>query len=218
VNTPPSGGTWLLLADVALFTATLTALALLRRRVTHAPVALYLMVLLVGDWFRRALALALVAGGPYDGLTRLAFHADELLYLLGPAGLAACALLVLANVSARGVAVAYAVVGVVLIACYPELRQDVLRRVYLAAELGAVVVVLASAAAAVRRRPPARIDVTVAAVLAIAVVDGVKLAAGPFHRGDLFSSWGLVWPMHVVLYTAIAVMQGGAWWQSKTRR
>src|SRR5437868_5393793 len=81
-----------------------------------------------------------------------------------------------------------AVTVVYLAASYPEVRGEALRRVYLAAELGALVVVIASIASLVRRREgmtPAR-----TCLMLCAGADISNLFAGGWSRG-FWTRWDL---------------------------
>lgn len=215
MNTPPNAGMVLFVADLALLLAAAMAIVVARRWPRHWPIAAYLGALVLADWARRGLAVGPLSGaGPYTGLARAAFHVEEALYLIGPFGLAALAVAVLAQRVPWGVAGAYVAAVAALALGYPGVRGEMLRRCYVGAELGAVVVALAAAAAWARRRE--RVDLTSLVLFFVFVVDVAKLLGGPF-RGDLFTSWVLAWPMHAVLYGVIAGVQGGAWWVLRQR-
>ena len=208
--------TWLLAADLALLFAAATAIAVALRVPAHRPVAVFLGVVSVADGIRRGLAGELAAPGPYTGATRALFHLEQALYLLWPFGLAALAGAVFAQRRPWMLAGAYVTAVAALALSYPTVRLELLGRVYLAAELGALVVCLAAATTwAWQRERPGLAHVV---ALMLIAVDVAKVAAGPW-RGSVFATWDRAWPMHAILYLAIGAAQGGgiAWSSSATR-
>jgi len=94
------------------------------------------------------------------------------------------------------------------------LRGETLREVYLVAELAGVAVAIACVVAWARRREP--VTPTVIVVFALVGAELVSLFTRPW-TGGLLESWSYVWPVHAVVYAAIAAVQGGALWSTKRR-
>jgi hypothetical protein len=200
--------------------AVILAWLLARRRLAHRPVALLLMIGLAGDAFRRALRVAVLAparaalaGAPYMGAPRLAFHAEQALFLAWLASLVAAAIQTFAAESAkprRGLILAiWAATVLTLTLTYPATRGPVLARCYLAAELTAILI---SGAAIVnwvpRRRSPELHHLAIALVVA---AECVSALAGPW-RTNLFGSWPLAQVVYAALFGSLIVLQGGALW------
>ncbi len=195
-----------LLAGAALIVAAVTAIALAARRPAYAPLSIYLAALALADGVRGYLASGVLsAPGPYVGGARAAFHLEEGLFLaslLAPAVLAVTAFR--SFIPVRVIVDVYAVAVLVLIVGYPMVRGADVARVYLGAETGALAV---SAAAVIQwgwrvERP----TLEQMAVLMVLGVEAAKVAGGPW-RIEIVGGWERAWPMHAVLYLALAGLQ-----------
>jgi hypothetical protein len=205
----------LFLADLALFLAATTAIALAFARPLYWPLALFLFGAMLADWIRRGLAAGpLAAPGPYTGLTRSAFHVEQALLLAWPFGLAALAWIIFGRRSPRLAARLYLVTAVALAAAYPHVRGPRLRLCYLAIEIATLLAAAAAVAVWAWRRERPRLEHGV--VLCLLGVGAAKLK--PVWGGDLFTSWARSWPMHAALYAGITLLHVGALWPSSSSR
>lgn len=203
--------------------ATIAAVALARRDRGHAPFAAFLVVMLAKSVARTVIAPHLpdTLGPPLTGWTRALFHAEQALFLLGPAALAACALVTCAKVRSRWpgwLAAAgwfWIAVTTMVAFSYPSLRGDPLRKAYLLVELLALFVCIGACALWLRRREPPSVS-----QLCVALCVGVELSlvlVGPWGRG-LFSTWNLAQLGYSMLYVTLIVLQTGALCLRKTKR
>jgi len=148
---------------------------------------------------------------PLEGWARVAFHAQQALFLTWPAGLAAIVLVLF--VSRRWTAalpgVAWAALVAYLSTHYPAVRGDALRGVYLAAELAAVTVAAGSIITWTWRRAsptPAH-----ACALFVALIDAVALIGGALRYG-VFEYWYLDQICSLLLYAFLTLYQGRTLW------
>ena len=205
-----------------VLTGALAALAwgVVRARPAHHAIALFLSATVIADATRRALALFILAparaeldAAPYAGLVRVAFHADQALFLAWPAGLAALALSLLARRSVRPIVIAYAAVAASLAFAYPAVRGPLLARCYAAAELLALAVVASAGLAWWRRRE--RPTITEGSVLVIACVE---LGAVIAYRAPFGLGWSVAQVFAIIAYGALIIVHLGESWTSSRPR
>jgi hypothetical protein len=210
----------------ALVLATLAALVLARRRADHRPVAAFLVIVTVVSFLRAGLGAYVFgparaemrAAGlepamvPFTGGDRLAFYVEMAAFLAWPAGVAALTMAVYARRRPWIVGLIWAGLSAAMAYAYPLTRGDVLRRCYLGVQIAAL---LASAGAITmwawkRERP----TLPHAVVLCIVVVDFGTLI-GPY-LGNPFTNWDRAQALYLVLYTGIAIIQGGSLWRTSS--
>jgi hypothetical protein len=191
--------------------------------VRHRPVAALLTLNVTLAVIRRALAIlnepayAAAHGTPLTGLARLNFHLDEALFLAWPCGFAIVSALVFLPDSARRWASVCGVViwvlgGLTLALGYPAIRGPVLGRVYLAAELAAILSLLACGAAWWRRREmPSLVEGSMMVLGAIEIT--VIIGWGPFGKG-----WEWQAIAYLLGYAVLAFLHGGEVWALKSSR
>lgn len=148
---------------------------------------------------------------PYEGLVRFAFHAHQAFFLTWHFGLAALAVRIFTRRSPRLVAVAYAAAIAILAAGYPTIRGDILARAYLAIELGCLALSVGCSVQWWSRREPMSLPVSMT-VLILCIELSTLL--GPYS-GNLFADWDRAQAMYLVLYIAMAIVQGGFLWISR---
>jgi hypothetical protein len=208
-----------LLAFGYLMAAAAAALAwaVSRARPIHRPVAALLTFGLAADLARRALrelvlapAYPALAGAPATGWLRIAGHMDQALFLGWPAGVAAAAIWICLGRRPWPVAVGYALSEAGLIASYPEIRGAMLRKPYLAIQLGCLAIAVGAFLhwAVFRKTPP---TVSRWIVALIVTTEVVSVAAGPWHLG-LFVKWDLAQVVYAMLYSMLVLIQGGWLW------
>jgi hypothetical protein len=190
----------LVIAYVAMFAATATAIALAWRDREHRPIAALLLLNLFASAARTALR-PLVGAQPVGGAILLF---SEALFLAGPFSLAVAALCVLAR---RPWWCDLWIFGLVLsqvVLFQEELSAERIARVYLAAELGALLVCAAAFArsCADLRRP------THLALAMIVVVEMIGVVLGPWRYG-IWARWDLAQVEQVALYGVLTILQGG---------
>jgi hypothetical protein len=209
---------------VLLYVAALGAVLLALRRADYRPVARFLAAVATADLARMTAQRWLIvptweaqrAAGidpaivPLSGLARVGGHVEHAGFLVWPAGVAALMLAVLGRRRAWPALVAYGIAVAVLILAYPAIRGDLLRRYYLACELGALATALVSATAWWRRREAPALPA--AAALLIAALD-LAVLFGPYRVG-LWTAWPFAQAVYVVLYLVLVTIQGGALWDS----
>jgi hypothetical protein len=205
---PPHLGIWFVASGVALLLAAVTAVALARRRVDYRPLALFLAGVVVAQFVRLALLVAVLqpatdAGRlPFSGWERAAFHLEQALFIAFPLGLTALAVRVLARWRAWPVAVVWLAAVAVLALGYPTIRRELLQSVYLAIELAALLVALVAAASwwksSARGGPPDD-----AVLLCVAVELGA--VGGPYAAGLI----DVTWPIAQGLYTGLFLILFG---------
>lgn len=186
--TPPLPGYSRLWASTIalLVLATIMAVLLARRRRSHVPVAVLLGVDALADMVRASLHAwvpGLAGPAPYQGAVRAAYHVEQALYLLWPALLAWASLRVLAG-RRWGIRIGcvWGALMLLIIACYPALRGEGLRQVYLLATMVGLFVSLASAGVYLRDRARP-LSVGELIVVALVAVELVSLLLGPWSRG-----------------------------------
>jgi len=205
-----------LLSYASSIAATGLAWAVAWRRPGHRPVALLLTAGLAFDVARRALYLHAVApgheaagAGPLEGWYRVAGHVHAALFIAWPAALAGAALRIFTARPAWPAACAWGVVSTALAAAYPITRGAVLARVFLAAELSALLVAIGAIAAWMpRRRAPAPEHVALALVL---VAEVAAIVVGPWKL-NVFGTWPLAQVAYATIFGVLVVLQGGVLW------
>lgn len=201
------------------FVVVVLAWRVARHRPEHRAVAWFLSANLAADVARQAIALyvlaparARLAGAPFTGLPRAAFHVEEAGFLLWPAGVAALSIVVFLRRRAWPVVIVYGLAVLALAATYPVTRGPTLRRAYLGLELAALAVALGCFVMWVWRKEAATL--TRATVLLLAVVELI-IVAGPYASG-LFASWGIAQAVYATLYVVLVLLHGvGSWGSSK---
>ncbi len=195
--------------------ATGLAWAVAWRRAEHRPIALLLTLGLVTDVVRRVLHFVLVpgyaaaAGGPLTGWYRLAGNLATADFLVWPAAVAAAAVVVFLERRPIVVAVVWAAVSAGLAAAYPQVRGAALGRVFLVAELAALLVATGSIVTWVRRGlGPEVHHVSIALVVAARLC---AVVAGPW-KVNLFGAWPLAQVGYAALYAALIIIMGGSEW------
>ena len=201
------------LARIALAIAVVCAVLLARRRAEYKPVAWALGAIGVANVVRPILFVlvmdpAMRAGRlPFQGAERLAFHVEQICFLVWPFGVAALAAAVfLAPRRWPAVAVlgAYVVSVGMVMAGYPTIRQDLLASVYLGLTLGCLAVALASVIwrwrAPVPIAPP-----EIAALLLVVFLLGTVL--GPYAIGRVDSGWAIGGGLFAGLFGLLASLE-----------
>ena len=209
--------TWLLALTSLLQGGTaLTAAMVARRRAEYRPIAVFLAVVAVANLAKMAIRLGVLvpareAGAvPFTGWVRVASHVESALFLLWMAGLAALALAVYLGRRPWPVAVGWAAAVALLALVFPHARGDELRRLYLAAELAALVVALGSMVQwLITRREPPRLPHVIVAILV--AVDLAGLVVGPWRWG-LFAGWNLAQVAYCVMYASMIALQLAVVW------
>ena len=190
-------------------TAAVLAWTLSRRSPQHRIVAWCFTAYVVAN-AARGLLLAYVLpppeGPPLEGTLLAALYADRAFYLVWRACLAAMAVSVLLKRRIWSVGVVYAASVVALALAYPVTRGEVLRKVYLAADLAALFVGIASLAVWVRRREPS--DLTTRIVGVIFVSHLVAVIVGPYRFGLFGAEWVLQQAAYIVIWSIIILLQG----------
>ena len=196
-------------------TAAVLAWALSRRNPQHRIVAWCFTAYVVAN-AARGLLLAYVLpppdGPPLEGPLLIALYADRALYLVWRACLAAMAVLVLLRRRIWPVGVVYAASVVALALAYPVTRGEVLRKVYLAADLAALFVGIASLAVWVRRREPS--DLTARIVGVILISHLAAAIVGPYRLGLFGAEWALQQAAYLVIWSIVVLVQWNALWAS----
>lgn len=208
--------TWTITIAASIVAAVLAWLVA-KRRPEHRPVALLISLSLFADVVRRALELYVIVpartaslGAPLTGWPRAAGHLDAALFVAWPASLAAVALLVFSRRRPWPVLAAWVLLVVVLVAGYPAIRGDVLRRAYLGAQLAALAVAVGAGVTWAWRREA--FGLTRGAVALIVGVELLLLFGA--WRGNVFTTWDIVQGSYTTLYAGIAVLQGVSLWAS----
>lgn len=207
------------LVQILQVASAIFAAVLARRTREYRPVAVFLCVVMSADLIAVVLATWALPPPqelPFEGLERVAFHADSALFLLWPTLLTGTALHVFLRRPAwRLVLPLWAAVVAALVLLYPAVRGAALQRWYLAVELAALAVTLGAIIqwAWWTREVPRLQHV---ALLLIFAVDVASLIAGPW-RTDIYETWPLAQFMSAVLYALLINMQGRMLWTSASR-
>jgi hypothetical protein len=206
--------------------AGLLAVAIAGRRRVYRPVAFVLASTAIADGAHTAICelvlvpdqAALRAAGvdpaivPFTGWTAVACHIDNALFLTWQAGIAALALTVFTKLRPWPVAILWAAASIALALTYPITRGEVLRRVYLAADLVALAVAVASFASWFRRRQPGQ-GFTFPQLIATSIftMELGALFVGAW-RWNIFENWSLSQVVYATLYAGCIFLQGAVLW------
>ena len=195
----------------ALVLAFVGALVLVRRVPRFKSIAFFLGALCLANLGRTSLLLAVIYPAcraglvPYVGVARAAFHLEEALFLVWPAGVAMVAIATFWNPRrAWIVGAAWGALVAVLVLGYPWLRQDRLALAYTIAT-----VVLAAVSIVVflrwqRTRVPMGPPETVAMLFIVFLVGTIF---GPYAIGRVDEGWELGPSLFTGLYIAILVLE-----------
>jgi hypothetical protein len=198
--------------------ATILAWPVARLRPEHAPIAYLLTFGFASDLARRGIhrfifipAYATLKGAPATGWIRLAVGVEQTLFLGWFAGVAAVAMVVFLKRRPWPVAIGYvaSVLGIAVFG-YPALRGDLLRQAYFGFDLlclMAAVGCLLHWIAFYKETPrPCH--------LIVMLIIGAELAGliGGAWRFGIFTTWKLEQVSYTMLYSVVAVINGGVLW------
>lgn len=208
-------------AIVAECAAASVAVLLARRRAEHLPAAWSLALLAAVGILRRLLAphvSSTLDAPPAEGAARLAVYIDGAAVLAAVAALPALALSSTSRHPRRavaGVALSWALASALLAAAYPSpmVRGAALARVYLAADLAALLVTVASLLSLPIRRAPATSAARVALYLAAADVAILLVPLSPWRAGVFAfgARWDLVQVMIAATMAFLSLYQVKQW-------
>jgi hypothetical protein len=197
--------------------ATVLAWLVARRRPEHAPIAYLLTFGLASDLVRRALhwflapAYAELSGAPATGWVRFTVNIEQALFLGWPAGIAAVAMVIYLGRRPWPVAVGYVagVLGIIVFG-YPAIRGDLLRKAYLGFELTCLMVAVGCLLHWIAFRK----DTPRPRHLIVMLIIGAEAAGfiGGAWRFGIFTTWKLAQVAYTMLYSAVAVINGGVLW------
>lgn len=214
-------------AETTQIAASVSAVALARRRAEHVPAAVAIVLLTVTALARTPLKAALAPlPRPIEGAARMLVYIDGAAMLATYATVAGLAVVVAVNVEHRRRAAAYiiatwALVSVVLSALYPSplVRSNSLHRIYFAADLVGLCVSSIALFTWARRSIDAKRSPDSSSLVALALValDGAILLA-PFSpwRGDVFgSSFNGIQVIITLFFATFTIAQVIAWRSSR---
>jgi hypothetical protein len=175
--------------------------ALTRRVPTHAPVAGAISWSLASDLGRAALQELVLrrAPVPYTGAARLAFAAEQALYLSWPAALAGAALVVYRERSPWPVAAAWAGSGAFLAVAYPWLRAERLAAAHAVLWTAAMVVVAVAALGHLHSAPQRALALLASGALAVTIV--------VLWSHDPIGNWEVARCVQMVAFALVLVYQ-----------
>ncbi|WP_437590456.1 hypothetical protein [Sorangium sp. So ce1000] len=200
------------------FSVVVTVLAWIvaRHRPEHRPIAWLLGYGLATDAARELIgaqvlrpARAELAGAPFTGWVRAAFHLESALFLGWMAGVAALAVFIFGRRRPWGVLAVYVVAVAVLAAGYPTFRGALLAKAYTACELAALCVSVGYLLRWYFGREPAQSHHFIGGLI---VVAELTMLAGPFRVG-IFGAWDLARSILFALYLALTPTQGVLAWR-----
>jgi hypothetical protein len=187
-----------------------------RHRPEHRPIAWLLGYGLASDAVREIIgarvlrpARAELAGAPFTGWTRAAFHVESALFVGWMAGIAALAVWIFARRRPWSVLAVYVVAVSVLAAGYPTFRGELLGRAYLALHLAALCVSVGCLLLWFLGSERGRAHHLAAGFIIIAEM---TMLAGPFRMG-IFNAWDLARSILLALYISLVPVQGVALWR-----
>lgn len=206
-----------LAAFTAEMASAILAVLLARRRPEHRPASVTLVVLIVAGAARVLLyeALPPPGDGPIMGAARRLVYLDGALQLATGAAIVGLAVAVSTETPRRAVAAvvaAWALASIALAVAYPSplVRGAGLARVYLAANLTGLLVSLAVLARWVLLHRTPSTAHAVAIVLVFMDLAVLLVPYGPWRNG-LFGPYESVQVMVLVVFAAIAAVQGVLW-------
>ncbi|WP_437767111.1 hypothetical protein WMF27_20895 [Sorangium sp. So ce281] len=200
------------------FSVVVTVLAWIvaRHRPEHRPIAWLLGYGLATDAVREIIGARVLrparvelAGAPFTGWVRVAFHLESALFVGWMAGVAALAVWIFGRRRPWGVLIAWAVAVAVLAIGYPALRGALLAKVYTACELAALCVSVGFLLRWYFGREPAQSHHFVGGLI---VVAELTMLAGPYRVG-IFGAWDLARSILFALYLALTPTQGVLAWR-----
>jgi hypothetical protein len=203
--------------DLLRLLAAILAVAVARRRPAHRSVAAFLVLIVISSFVRTVMIRtgvvpSAVPPEPLTGLARVAGHFDQSIYLLWPWGVAALTIRVFADRRPWPVGLAYVATIAGLVASYPAVREAGLARVYTEIELLSLIVSVGCVVQWFwRHKDP---TITHAAAGMILTLE-LSTLLGPY-RGNLFTDWDRARAIYIVLYAALAFVQGGSLWGSRS--
>ncbi|WP_437800190.1 hypothetical protein [Sorangium sp. So ce693] len=196
--------------------ATVLACVVARHRPEHRPIALLLGYGFASDVVRRVIRLGVlaparaeVAGAPFTGWVRFAFHIESALFVGWMAGVAALAVFIFGRRRPWGVLAVYVVVVAVLAAGYPTFRGELLGKAYLALELAALCTSVGCLLLWFLGRERGKTQHLAAGFIVIAET---LMLVGPFRMG-IFSAWDLARSILIALYISLVPVEGVAIWR-----
>ena len=206
---------------------TLLAWVVARLRPEHRPVAWLLSVGLASDLTQRAIRLGVLAPAreamrahgidpavtPFAGAVRIAFHVSQAAFLSWIFGVAALSLWAFAGRRPRIAALGYGLTLLVLVLGYPALRGDALHRVYLGIELAALFVSLGCLIQWLRKK--GRPDLEVSSTCVFVAVETAMVTIGPYGS-SVFLTWDRAQAILHALYVSLILLQGAAWFRSRS--
>jgi hypothetical protein len=196
--------------------ATVLACVVARHRPEHRPIALLLGYGLASDVVRRVIRLGVLAparaelaGAPFTGWARIAFHGEVALFVGWMAGVAALAVFVFGRRRPWGVLAVYVVAVAVLAAGYPTFRGELLGKAYLALELAALCTSVGCLLLWFLGDERGKTQHLAAGFIVIAET---LMLVGPFRMG-IFSAWDLARSILIALYISLVPVEGVAIWR-----
>jgi hypothetical protein len=196
--------------------ATVLAWIVARHRPEHRPIAWLLGYGLATDAVRELIGARVLrparvelAGAPFAGWTRAAFHVESALFLGWMVGVAAMAVWVFGKRRPWGLLVAWALAVTVLALGYPTVRGELLGKTYLALELAALCTSIGCFISWFAGRERARPHHLIAGFIIIAELSTL---AGPFRFG-VFDAWDLSRSIFVALYLTLIPTHGFIAWR-----
>jgi hypothetical protein len=213
--------TWLVPA-LYVVSAIATALAwvLARRKPEHRPIAYLLSAGLASDLGQLALRpfllhwIATLGDATWTGWPRVAAHANQALFMLWPATLAATSLVVFLGRKPWVVVVCYGVVVAEIVEWHPKASDGSLPRVYAMVQTAALLVAVGSAAMWYLSSRETRGRATTAqAVLMFILSVEVPSLAGAWRIG-IFANWHLVQIAALIMFILLIMLQGVFLWRS----
>lgn len=204
----------LTLYGLALMAAALSW-AVARGRAPHRPVAWLLTFQIVTDLARLGLRELVfkpyyprLGGGPATGWLRVAAHVEQALFVGWRLALLALVVRIFGRRHPWPVFLVYAAIVLGLIVTYPEVRGELLQRVYLAVELGVLCVSLGFIIRWYSGRQPWTPETVVTALLV--TLGATMVLAGPY-RVSIWTGWDKAWSALLVLYISLIAVEGWVW-------
>jgi hypothetical protein len=187
-----------------------------RYRPEHRPIAWLLGYGLASDAVRELIgakvlrpARAELAGAPFAGWVRVAFHVESAMFIGWMAAVAALAVLIFGRRRPWGVLAVYVVAVAVLAIGYPTFRGELLGKAYLACQLAALCTSVGFLLRWFAGREPAKVHHIAAGLI---ILTELSMLAGPYRFG-IFTTWHLAQSMLIALYVTIVPVQGVAIWR-----